>query len=550
MPRKPITLKAQNDKLFEEIRAANLSIAKLTQQVTELLIAVNNDEDKQTHMEAEEIVNQSENTISNKPNDVNQDGEWELASSSRSKKRKAKKDAGNTSASNNKIAKSNATSGAEPLENSSATQDANQNNSNNNDKIISPPSIVLRNTEIWGQVSRYALNKKIGIAHAKNITDGVSINPDTPDDYRKLIKLFDENKVEYHTYMLPDDKLLHVVIKGIPEVTDTDEINPDLENKGFHPELVSQMTSRRTKKALPMFLVQLPKNESNIYELNECYYLKISVEKQNKQSGPTQCYRSLQMRLKQKLAADPIRKRVLSAKPLTLEDAVRVAKKEETIRNLNKIREIECRAVEPLNPLDPEARNDPTRCYNLLYILLFHGELRRALLGAGRHACFCNWCNSQQRPPPPSPRGLPCRCYWCLTNVPPTPPPTYESVETLNSSLSNIPHDSGHGSRIDPADPTVDSREPTPGINRGVFRHALGNQKSPTQPPTTTPRAEPSSTPPFPRRGGTDDETASNDGSGIRRVMRLPSGGRIAVRRENGSTYGPRDERTDPEKVI
>ncbi|CAG9814744.1 unnamed protein product [Phaedon cochleariae] len=258
-------LKAQNDKLFDEIRAANESIAKLTQQVTELLIKVNNDIDKQTHMEAEEIVNQNENAISNKVNEVNPDGEWELASSSRSKKRKAKKDAGNSSASNSKIAKSNATSGAEPLENSSATQGINQNNPKNDDKIISPPSIVLRNTEVWGQVSRYALNKKIGIAHAKNITDGVSIKPDTPEDYRKLIKLFDEKKVEYHTYMLPEDKLLHVVIKGIPAGTDPEEIKLDLENKGFHPKLVSQMTSRKTKNALPMFLVQLPKNERFLY---------------------------------------------------------------------------------------------------------------------------------------------------------------------------------------------------------------------------------------------------------------------------------------------
>ncbi|CAG9814585.1 unnamed protein product [Phaedon cochleariae] len=77
---------------------------------------------------------------------------------------------------------------------------------------------------------------------------------------------------------------------------------------------------------------------------------------------------------KQKLSADtatqfvlgllnPIRKRVLSAKLLTLEDAVRVAKNEGTMKNLNKIQEKECRAMEVRNNRQQSSTPGTSKCY-------------------------------------------------------------------------------------------------------------------------------------------------------------------------------------------
>lgn len=133
--------------------------------------------------------------------------------------------------------------------------------------------------------------KRINTTKAQTTKDGIRIHPTTANDYRGITKILDSEKFQYHTYQLPSEKLLHIVIKGIPESTPAEEIHEDLELKGFHPEAVKKMFRRKDKTPLPMMLVALPKEEKSIYQLTHIFHLKISVESQKHRTEVGQCHR-------------------------------------------------------------------------------------------------------------------------------------------------------------------------------------------------------------------------------------------------------------------
>lgn len=101
-------------------------------------------------------------------------------------------------------------------------------------------------------------------------------------DYCKVVTLLDHQKLEYHTYQLPSEKLLHIVRNGIPEPTEKEEVKDDLSSKGFHPEAVTRMRNRKDKRPLHIVLATLPKNETRIYQIKEVISLLVTIEEQRK----------------------------------------------------------------------------------------------------------------------------------------------------------------------------------------------------------------------------------------------------------------------------
>lgn len=153
------------------------------------------------------------------------------------------------------------------------------------------PPIVLRQKEKWAKLSQAIKVNKINVSKAQTIRDGIRIHPMTATDYRKITKILNDEDMQYHTYQLPSEKLLHIVIKGIPEPTDPEEILEDLKNKNFHPETVKKMYRRKDKAPLPMMLITLPKEEKNIYQLTHVINLKVTVESQKHRTEVGQCHR-------------------------------------------------------------------------------------------------------------------------------------------------------------------------------------------------------------------------------------------------------------------
>lgn len=78
--------------------------------------------------------------------------------------------------------------------------------------------------------------------------------PASREDYRKLTKYLDDQKHQYFTFTFQSEKDLLVVLKGMPEGIEIEEIKEDLLIKGFTPKNVKRMTKGPDKKPMPLLL--------------------------------------------------------------------------------------------------------------------------------------------------------------------------------------------------------------------------------------------------------------------------------------------------------
>ncbi|GBN02169.1 hypothetical protein AVEN_189915-1, partial [Araneus ventricosus] len=112
------------------------------------------------------------------------------------------------------------------------------------------------------------------------------------DDYRDITKLLKEKKQDFYIMVPRDERPIKVVIKDLPIFTDTETIKTELEELRFVVNRVTQLKQIRTKKPLPMFLIELTRspNAEKIYNLTHFMNLKIRIENFQKRPGYTQCW--------------------------------------------------------------------------------------------------------------------------------------------------------------------------------------------------------------------------------------------------------------------
>lgn len=130
----------------------------------------------------------------------------------------------------------------------------------------------------------------INFDKAKQSDGGIKINPSTSDDYRKIIKYLEQNNLPFHTYQLPEEKHLHVVLRGIPTDISTEEVKEELTTMGFHPKEVYRMKMNKERKPIPLILLLIPKNENEIFNISKVMGLSIRVESLKNKSKTNQCH--------------------------------------------------------------------------------------------------------------------------------------------------------------------------------------------------------------------------------------------------------------------
>ncbi|GFV61288.1 nucleic-acid-binding protein from transposon X-element [Trichonephila clavipes] len=122
--------------------------------------------------------------------------------------------------------------------------------------------------------------------------DVVKMFTNNPEEYRALIHFLKSYK-EFEFYVIDRKKIkpIKAVIKGLPSSSKINDITNDLAEVGFQIESCTQLTSKRTKKSLPYFLVILPRNDNNskIFDVTKLGYLQVKVEGYLVR-GITQCY--------------------------------------------------------------------------------------------------------------------------------------------------------------------------------------------------------------------------------------------------------------------
>lgn len=153
------------------------------------------------------------------------------------------------------------------------------------------PPIVLRDKEKWIHLSNILKNSKVVITKARVISIGVSLYPATSDDFRRAIQIIRKEGLSHHTYQLPEEKNLHVILRGIPEPVSSEDIKDELEANGFLPIRVHRLTRFKDKHPLPLVSVVLPRDQKHIFQLESLLYVKITVETQRKRPGMSQCHR-------------------------------------------------------------------------------------------------------------------------------------------------------------------------------------------------------------------------------------------------------------------
>ncbi|KOB71819.1 Gag-like protein, partial [Operophtera brumata] len=79
-----------------------------------------------------------------------------------------------------------------------------------------PPPLFLREKEKWDNVSSLLRERNIHYTSARSTKDGIKVQLQTSADHRKMTALLRSESVGFHTYALEDERLLRVVIRGLP----------------------------------------------------------------------------------------------------------------------------------------------------------------------------------------------------------------------------------------------------------------------------------------------------------------------------------------------
>lgn len=168
-----------------------------------------------------------------------------------------------------------------------------QADSTNDDPPIKPPlPIFVRGVEDFPELCT-VLIELIGVENfvCKLSMDRLKIQTSIPDAYRSLIRYLKEEKAEYHTNQLQQDKPVRVVIRNLHPSTPTSLKKSGLEFRQFEVRNITNVLHKTNKHPLPLFFVDLePSNQSkNIYKLTSLLHTKIKVEEPFKAKTVSQC---------------------------------------------------------------------------------------------------------------------------------------------------------------------------------------------------------------------------------------------------------------------
>ncbi|GBP00172.1 Nucleic-acid-binding protein from transposon X-element [Eumeta japonica] len=158
-----------------------------------------------------------------------------------------------------------------------------------------PPPIFLRKGANFVKISADCTRLHINYSKAVRVADdGIKMICPNVETFRSLNKYLVDNKVQFHTYALEEERKIKAVIRGIPADFALDDIQNDLCGQGFPVHSVHRMT-RRDGSPLWMVLAILPRTDDAKKIFNSlrvvCGLSGIRVEAPFKKGGPGQCHR-------------------------------------------------------------------------------------------------------------------------------------------------------------------------------------------------------------------------------------------------------------------
>lgn len=159
--------------------------------------------------------------------------------------------------------------------------------------IKPPPPIFIKGVEDFPGLCT-ALIDLIGVDNffCKSTTDHLKIQTSNPDSYRTIVHFLREEKSEFHTFQLNEDKPTHVVLRNLYPYTPTALIKSELEVRLFEVRQVTQVIHRLNKHSLPLFFIDFEPTDfsQGIYKLESLLHTKIKIEEPHKPKIISQCH--------------------------------------------------------------------------------------------------------------------------------------------------------------------------------------------------------------------------------------------------------------------
>lgn len=125
----------------------------------------------------------------------------------------------------------------------------------------------------------------------KSTSNNLKIETKNSNAYREVSKYLKNKKIEHHTYQAREDRAFRVVIRNLHPSTSTSEVGIAINEIGYSVRNVSNVLHKTSKRALPLFFVDLdPAGINNsIFHLKELLNTKIKVEEPYKRREIIQC---------------------------------------------------------------------------------------------------------------------------------------------------------------------------------------------------------------------------------------------------------------------
>ncbi|XP_054283395.1 uncharacterized protein Rv2082-like [Macrosteles quadrilineatus] len=156
-----------------------------------------------------------------------------------------------------------------------------------------PPPILLDMPRSW-PAHAVAIGQLVGGQFDASCTGkNLRIRVDTVPHFRAVQRYLQQERVPFHTFALRTERLLKVVVKGLPPTLAPDEIMAE-----FHDFDISEVKMMKTRRGMPtgLWLLTIRRTEgyslpSTVYEIRRAFYCKVDVRQYKRPNGPIQCHR-------------------------------------------------------------------------------------------------------------------------------------------------------------------------------------------------------------------------------------------------------------------
>lgn len=154
-----------------------------------------------------------------------------------------------------------------------------------------PPPVIVDGTIGEGNTAIQALKGLLKENFQYKYANGkTSFYTNNEEDYKKLKEYLSEKKFQFHTFTLNSEKLVKLVLKGLPPTITIDEIKEELKDLNFNVEKIYQL-SKKQEYPLYSLLFSPGTSSQEVVKIRTLCYCIVSWEKPHRKVNPTQCYR-------------------------------------------------------------------------------------------------------------------------------------------------------------------------------------------------------------------------------------------------------------------